>query len=120
MKMKNKQLFKKAYSRLLELYSGEYSTPDIAILSRFYREKMILGESGPYMRYLDFLGRVREVASQKGERIFVRGTTGASFIAYILGATDINPLPRHEYCPHCHTTKFAGTGSPFDEAKFLQ
>ena len=114
--MKNSQLFEKAYSRLLELYSGEYATPDIAILSRFYQEKKILGKSELYMRFLDFLSRVRETANQKGEHIFVRGTTGASFIAYLLGATDINPLPRHEYCPRCHTTKFVGTGTPFDKA----
>ncbi len=116
MKMKYKQLFEKAYSRLNELYGGEYSTPDITILSRFYREKMILGESDFYMRYLDFLSRVRETANQKGEHIFVRGSAGSSFIAYLLGATDINPLPRHEYCPHCHATKFIGTGTPFDKA----
>ena len=104
--MKYKQLFEKAYSRLLELYGGEYAAPDITILSRFYREKTILGESDLYMRYLDLLCRIREVASQKGEHIFVRGATGSSFIAFLLGATDINPLPRHEYCPNCHTTKF--------------
>lgn len=113
--MKNKQLIEKAYSRLLELYGGEYATPDIAVLSRFYKEKAILGESELYMRYLDFLGRVRAVASQKGEHIFVRGTAGASFIAYLLGATDINPLPKHEYCPHCHTAKFKGAET-FDKA----
>ena len=112
--MKNKQLFEKAYSRLIELYGGEYSTPDIAILSRFYREKRILAESELYMRYLDLIGKVRSTAELRGEHILVRGTTGASFIAYLLDATDINPLPRHEYCPHCHTIKFIGTGTPFD------
>lgn len=114
--MKYEQFFEKAYSRLLELYGGETATPDIAILSRFYQEKMILQKSNLYMRYLNLLGKVREVANQKGEHIFVRGTTGASFIAYLLGATNINPLPRHEYCPNCHTTKFTGIGSPFDMA----
>lgn len=116
MKMKHKQLFEKAYSRLLELYSGEYATPDIAILSRFYREKMILGESKLYMRFLDILSKIREAANKKGEHIFVRGPIGSSFIAYLLGATDINPLPRHEYCPHCHTAKFVSGGTPFDNA----
>ena len=113
--MKNEQLFAKAYSRLMELYGGAHSTPDITILSRFYREKMILGESELYMRYLDFLCRVREKANRKGEHIFVRGPVGASLVAYLLGATDLNPLPRHAYCPHCHTAKFVGTGTPFDK-----
>ena len=115
--MMNKHLFEKAYSRLIELYSGEYSTPDSVILSRFYREKMILSESELYMRYLDFLSRVRDRANQKGEHIFVRAASGASLVAYLLGACDINPLPRHEYCPHCHTTKFVGKGIPFDKRR---
>ena len=94
-KMKYKHLFEKAYSRLMGLYGGENTTPDATVLNRFYREKAILNESELYMRYLDFLSRVREAAEQKGEHISVKGTAGASFIAYLLGATDINPLPRH-------------------------
>lgn len=114
--MSNNQLFDKAYSRLNELYGGEYSSPDITILSRFYQEKMILGESELYMRYLGLIVKVRSIAEQRGEHIWVRGTAGNSFIAYLLGATDINPLPRHEYCSQCHTTKFIGSGTPFDKA----
>ena len=78
--MKNKQLFEKAYSRLTELYASDYTTPDIVVLNRFYQEKMILGESELYMRFLDFIGKVRAIAEQRGEHIFVRGTTGSSFI----------------------------------------
>ena len=117
--MKNKKLFEKAYSRLNELYGGDYSTPDVVILSRFYREKMILGESELYMRYLDFLGKVRARAEDKGEHIFVRGTAGSSFIAYLLGATDINPLPRHVYCPHCHhhQIQFNNNETPFHDCE---
>ena len=113
--MKNKKLFEKAYSRLTELYASDYTTPDIIVLSRFYREKMILSESALYMRYLDFLGKVRVKAKQKGEHIFVRGTTGSSFIAYLLGATDINPLPGYEYCPKCHSVNFTGNEVPLDK-----
>ncbi len=115
--MNYNHLFEKAYSRLVELYSGENTTPDVAVLSRFYKEKMILCKSRLYMRYLDFLSKVREAAAQKEEHIIVRGTAGASFIAYLLGATDINPLPTHEYCPHCHTTDFVGKGTPFDKGR---
>ena len=116
MKMSCNQLFEKAYSRMMELYAGEYSTPDMMILSRFYQEKMILSESFAYMRYLELLSRVRDVANQKGEHVSIKGTAGASFIAYLLGVNDINPLPRHEYCPLCHTIKFTGSGTPYDNA----
>lgn len=114
--MKKKQIFDKAYAKLTELYSGKYYAPDIRIISRFYDEKKILQESEMYVCYLEFIGRLREVAEQKGEEITVRGTAGSSFIAYLLGATDINPLPLFEYCPHCKTTKFLGAGNPYDRA----
>ncbi len=114
--MKKKQIFDKAYAKLTELYSGKYYAPDIRIISRFYDEKKILQESEMYVFFLDFIGRLREIAEGKGEEVTVRGTTGSSFIAFLLGVTDINPLPLFEYCPHCKTTKFLGAGNPYDRA----
>ncbi len=119
MKKKQKAIFDKAYKKLTELYSGKYHAPDIRIISRFYDEKKILQESELYVCYLDFIGRLREAAEQKGEEITVRGTAGSSLIAYLLGATDINPLPLFEYCPHCKTTKFRGEGNPFDASSSI-
>lgn len=114
--MKNKDIFEKAFSRLTERYRNEYHTPNIRILNRFYHEKMLLNKSELYTRYLDLFGKIRTAAERKGEHIAVNGTVGSSFIAYLLGATDINPLPRHEYCPQCHTVNFLGEGTPFDSA----
>lgn len=115
--MTEKEIWDKAYNNLLERYSGKYHVPDVRILSRYHHEKAILQESEFYVRYLALFARIRETAEQKGEHISVPGTAGSSFIAYLLGATDINPLPRHEYCPKCHTTRFPGHGTPFDRAK---
>ena len=116
MKEKNKAIFDKAYDRLLQMYKDKYDSPDIRIISRFYDEKKLLQESEYYVCFLDFIGRLSEYAESKGEEIAVRGTTGASFIAYLLGATDINPLPIFEYCPHCKTVRFLGAGNPFDRS----
>ena len=116
MKNKHQAIFDKAYEKLTELYSGKYYAPDIRIISRFYDEKKLLQERELYVCYLDFIGRLREAAEQKGEEITVRGTAGSSFIAYLLGATDINPLPLFEYCPNCKRTKFLGEGNPYDSA----
>ncbi len=113
--MNHKQLLDSAYDRLLEMYGGDQTLMEVGFLNRFYQEKMILQECELYTRYLGFLGRVRKVAEEKGEHIFVRGTAGSSLIAYLLGATDINPLPRHDYCPNCHWVKFKGDGIPFDK-----
>lgn len=31
---------------------------------------------------------------------------GASFIAWLLGGTNVNPLPAHYYCPVCKNIEF--------------
>lgn len=33
--------------------------------------------------------------------MLARGGAGASFVAFLLGITQTNPLPRHFYCPRC-------------------
>lgn len=52
-----------------------------------------------------------------GYPIGFRGCLGASFVAYLLGITDIDPLPPHYRCPHCHYSKFPPKADmPFDLA----
>ena len=34
---------------------------------------------------------------------WLRGTAGSSFLLYLLGITQGNPLPSHCYCPKCKT-----------------
>ncbi len=116
MTKKCEMIFEKAYKKLEELYSDKYHTPDIRIISRFYEEKKILSESELYICYLDFFGRLRKTAIEKGDNIMLAGTAGASFIAFLLGATDVNPLPSHEYCPVCHKMNFTGKENPFDRS----
>ena len=36
------------------------------------------------------------------------GSTAASFVAFLAGITDINPLPAHYLCPACYYTEFDG------------
>lgn len=108
--MKHKEIFDKAYRRLKELFGD---APDIKILSRFYSEKMVL-QKDDYIRYLEILGRVCERATALGEHIRVSGTAGSSFTAFLLGATDINPVPFYEYCPKCKRVEYTDKRMPFD------
>lgn len=39
---------------------------------------------------------------EAGEYIIPRLFTNNSFLLYLLGATTVNPLPSHRYCPHHH------------------
>ncbi|MBO5715808.1 MAG: hypothetical protein J6S23_05395 [Clostridia bacterium] len=101
----NKNIFDKAYERMVERYGENL---DLRILNRFYEEKMILEKCELYTRYLDAAAKLRKAAESQGEHISLMGTCNSLFIAYLLGATDINPLPLHEYCPKCKRVIFTG------------
>ena len=43
-----------------------------------------------------------DYSKKLGYQVMPRGGVGSSLIAYLLGITDINPLPMHYYCKYCH------------------
>lgn len=48
-----------------------------------------------------------EQSKSAGFSVTTRGTIGSSFVAYLCGITNVNPLPAHRYCPHCHHFELA-------------
>ena len=72
--MNHKRLLDMAYDRLVEAYGGDGAEIDVGFLSRFYREKKVLSESAIYMRFLGLFAKLRRVAEEWGEHIFVGGT----------------------------------------------
>ena len=54
-------------------------------------------------------------SEMKGYHTVARATLGSSFVAFLSGITDINPLPAHYICPNCHNIEFVpSVGSGYD------
>lgn len=100
--MTKTELWNKAYKRIFELYGD---TPDIRIINRFLSEKQAFSQFD-CITYFDIIGKLREEIREKDEILIGKSVLGSCFTAYLLGATDINPLPLHKYCPDCNHTTF--------------
>ena len=99
-----KQLWNKAFDAMRERYGNP---APIEIMNRLLTEHAEMKET-ELIVYLDMLSVLASEAKKQGEHIRVRGGTGASFVAYLLGATEINPLVPHYCCPECGTVIFEG------------
>lgn len=97
-----KELWQRAEKTLFTLY-GE--TPDARILKRFYSEKMIFGETDAIIVW-DITADIRLEAKKCGHLTNMTGTDASCFVAYLMGASDINPLELHYFCPKCGKIEF--------------
>ena len=92
------EIWNKAQKALFEKY-GE--TPDIQIVNRFLSEKMFLADYGVAEYFDELAGICRESIEKYNEKLIAKNTVSCCFTAYLLGASEINPLPMHYYCPKC-------------------
>lgn len=100
--MKN-EIIKIAKNKMMELYGGN---PPIMIANRFKTEELML-DGQETILWMGFLGKLQEKFCMENAYFDVRGAQmGASFIAWLLGGTNVNPLPAHYYCPMCKKVEF--------------
>lgn len=97
-----KALWKKASEALTSFYGN---VPPIEAANRYFSEYAELKNTDQIV-YYEFLSRMAGQAERSGWHMYINGGIGASLVAYILGASEINPLRPHYYCPDCHTVQF--------------
>ncbi|MCL2627399.1 MAG: PolC-type DNA polymerase III [Oscillospiraceae bacterium] len=99
------ELKKLIYSKIPELY-GE-NPPQIVTERADYELQDILRLNYDviYMAAQKLVSYLREEHSRVGSR----GSVGSSFVAYLAGITEVNPLPAHYRCPKCKKSEFPKT-----------
>ena len=75
------------------------------VASRLNRELETIVRRG-YGESLLLVQKIVQKSISKGYCVMPRGTLGASFVAYLLGIADGNPLPSHYRCTKCFHTDF--------------
>ena len=101
-----KEIIKAAENRLAEIYGDN---PPVLIKNRFKTEKLMLDDSDAILT-MGFMGSLQEEFTKKDMYLQTQNVQmGASFVAWLLGATSVNPLPAHYHCPKCKKIEF-GSG----------
>lgn len=98
----NSNLWDKVWIRLKDLYG---MNPSIRIVKRFESEKILMKNSN-LIEHFEFLSELADYSKQICSHISLREEVGNSFVAWLLGATDVNPLEPHYLCKNCKTVEF--------------
>ncbi len=86
-----------------ELYGDPL--PEIVRERLEHELKLIIGND--FAVYYVIAMRLAANAATRGYHSEFRGSAGSSFVAFLSGITDVNPLPPHYRCPHCRHMDFS-------------
>ena len=97
----NHRLWKEAYGKLA-IYMND---PPAVCWSRLAAEEAALKGTDAVQGFA-VLGRIKQEAQSQRTYMFVGGTIGSSYAAWLWGATEVNPLPPHYFCEQCGNVEF--------------
>ena len=97
--------------RLNELYGDLVDVRIVERLNNEIDEFNGIGQIENILKLSDMLHK----KMNKGTLIIPRLTVGNSLLLFLLEITNVNPLPRHHYCPKCHTFHWAHKQSDYCE-----
>ncbi len=91
------------YGKAQEIYGKELPAE---VQDRLELELAPIINNG-FLEVMLFEKSILDHAAEEGLPALGVGGIGGSFVAFLLGITEINPLPAHYYCPHCHHFEWA-------------
>ena len=91
-----------AVTKAKELYGD---TLPLQVKERLETELTYIGKYDYAVHYWIVLQMIRHM-NESGYYVSARGAVGSSFVAFLLGITDINPLSAHYRCSKCHYADF--------------
>jgi DNA polymerase-3 subunit alpha (Gram-positive type) len=96
--MTKKAAIDRLTKKAAQLYQKAYIQPEM--LQRLKTEQQIIA-GGDLAALFPAAEMAADVLREGGYPIVARGALGSSFAAFLMGITEVNPLPPHQFCRAC-------------------